>query len=124
MGGGVLVWGMSQAGEGRDKPFVTLALKQKALIMIPLLLLCPRALQLSRDLGLLTTVLEIGPRREVPRGHAGLEAVLSDTYLGLAWKLATLHLIALPLHLGASPRCHCRCQGGTFGASLSSSFCR
>lgn len=42
---------ISQAGEERDAPsFVDLALKQKALIMIPLLLLCPRALQLSRDL--------------------------------------------------------------------------
>lgn len=86
---------MSQADEGRVAPsFVALALKQKALIMIVLLPLCPRALQLSRDLGLLTTVLGIGrlgPRREVPRGHAGLEAVLYDKYLGLAWKLATLH---------------------------------
>lgn len=86
---------MFQAGERRDaSSFVALALKQKALIMIPLLLLCPRALQLSRDLGLLTTVLGIGtlgPKREVPRGHAGLEAALYDKYLGLAWKLATLH---------------------------------
>lgn len=86
---------MSQAGEGRDAPsFVALGLKQKTLVMIPLLLLCPKALQLSRDLGLLTTVLGIGrlgPRREVPRGHAGLEAVLYDRYLGLAWKLAALH---------------------------------
>lgn len=77
---------MSQAGEGREVPsFVAQALKQKALVMIPLLLLCPRVLRLSRDLGLLTTVLGIrrlGPRREVLRGHAGLEAVLYDRYLG------------------------------------------
>lgn len=39
---------MSQAGEGRDAPSsVALTLKQKALIMIPLLLLCPRTLQLT-----------------------------------------------------------------------------
>lgn len=73
---------MCQAGEGGDTPsFVALALKQRAPFMIPLLLLCPGALQLSRDLGLLTTVLSsgrLGPRREVPRGHAGLEAVLHD----------------------------------------------
>lgn len=35
---------LSQAGEQRDVPsFVTLALKQKALVTIPLLPLCPRA---------------------------------------------------------------------------------
>lgn len=86
---------MCQAGEGGGTlPFVALALKQKTLFMIPLLLLCPGVLRLSRDLGLLTTVLRIGrlrPRRDIPRGHAALDAVLHDEYLGPAWKLALLH---------------------------------